>query len=149
MRDQIDNHIQTLNKYIQAYDFEEAARFINSTISQKDLPRVMHLLTEEHTGLLSYTFVNAMIQLQPLAFWHRMAANIAFESLVHLQGGDKAGLYHIQEAIRLAPEDWRLKEYALCFFEKGIASEEQAKSWATEVLPHEKHNETVNKLLNL
>ncbi|GAB4398813.1 MAG: hypothetical protein OHK0053_18080 [Microscillaceae bacterium] len=136
-----ESELQTrFKEYIFGYRFEEARQLLEYEVKKSQVVRFLHHVTEEHTGLLSYAFINYVLTQEPTAFWHRAAAYLAAESLVGYKLGNHVGLYHILQAIALAPEDWLLKEYALSFYEKGLLANSQAQELAEEVLRHEPFN---------
>ncbi|NJL13592.1 MAG: hypothetical protein HC913_11685 [Microscillaceae bacterium] len=127
-------------EHLFAYRFAEAYQLLEYEVKKNQLVRFLHQVTEEHTGLLSYTFINFVLAQESSAFWHRAAAYLAAESLVGYKLGNHVGLYHILQAIALDPEDWLLKEYALSFYDKGLLANPLAQELAEEVLRHEPFN---------
>lgn len=142
---------QTLNQlaqFLKDLKFEEAEKLLTTTFSPPQYIRILHNITEQKTGLISYTFVNHLIHKYQTAFWHKVAACIAAESLDHVALGHNAGLYHILQAIRLDPQDWMLKDYALSFYKEGILDKGLAKQYAQEVLKFEPKNQQALKIIN-
>lgn len=143
-----DLSIKQLNNFILERNFEEAAKIILHEIQPAQVTRVLHQLTEQGLGLMSYTFINYMIQQEPVAFWHKVAACLASESLDKISRGHNAGLYHILLAVELAPQDWSLKEYALGFYQEGLLDLSKARQFALEILAHEPDNKLALKILS-
>lgn len=142
MSTQIDTKDQMLYQladFIQNRQFEEAEALLMEAFPRPRIARALHSITQQETGLLTYTFTNYLIQKHGTAFWHRVAACIVAESLDIAQG-NRAGLYHVMEAIKLAPDDWHLKEYALGFYDKGCLELAQAQDFAKLVLEYEPYN---------
>jgi hypothetical protein len=132
---------------LKMLDFAEAEKILTHNFRSAQITRILHHITEQHTGLLSYTFVNYILQKSPSAFWHRVAACLAAESLDHILLGHTAGLFHILQAIQLDPNDWLLKEYALGFYKEGILDKKLALQFAQIVLQHEPQNQLALKIL--
>ena len=143
-----DKILNQLGELIISYQFDEAEKLIDSYIRESQIIRILHYLTEQKTGILSYTFVNYLIQKHHSAFWHRVAACITSESLDHVSQGHKAGLYHSLKAIELNPDDYLLKEYALSFYSEGFMDKALAKEFAQAVLEKEPNNKLALKILN-
>lgn len=142
-----DEHQRTIAQLLKTREFDEAADFIATNIKKSQIIRVLHTLTEQDTGLLSYTFVNYILIKEESAFWHKVAACIATESLNHVVQGHNAGLFHILRAIELDPKDYLLKEYALGFYEEGLLTISMARTFAKEVLQHEAGNKQAARIL--
>ncbi|MCU0447591.1 MAG: hypothetical protein MUE85_22050 [Microscillaceae bacterium] len=138
--------IKSLVIHLKNLNFGEAEKTLLENFRLAQITRVLHQITEQHTGLLTYTFVNYIIQKSPSAFWHRVAACLAAESLDHIMLGHSAGLYHILQAIELTPDDWTLKEYALGFYKEGILDKQLALQFAHTVLQYEPHNQVALKI---
>ncbi len=138
---------ETLLQALKDFQFEKAEMLLEQNVSPQELTRTLHRVIEKGAGILAYTFVNHMIARHQTAFWHRVAAFVIAESLEHIEQGNNAGLYHILEAIKLAPEDWLLKEYALSFYDGGILGEELAKELANAILEKEPFNKLAIKVI--
>jgi hypothetical protein len=139
--------INSIVSSLKMLDFAEAEKILLANFRTAQITRILHSITEQHTGLLTYTFVNHLLQKSPSAFWHRVAACLAAESLDHILLGHTAGLYHILQAIKLAPDDWMLKEYALGFYKEGILDKKLALQFAQIVLQNEPQNQLALKVL--
>jgi hypothetical protein len=140
--------LNQLGQFLKELKFEEAEKLLTTAFHPPQYIRVLHNVTEQKTGLISYTFVNYLIQKYQNAFWHKVAACIAAESLDKVVLGHSAGLFHILQAIRLDPQDWMLKDYALSFYKDGILEKSLAKQFAQEVLKFEPKNQQALKISN-
>lgn len=138
---------EALLQSLKSLQFEEVEQLLDQNVKTSEITRTLHQVTEKGAGILAYTFVNYMVARHQTAFWHRVAACVIAESLEHVEQGNNAGLYHILEAIKLAPEDWMLKEYALSFHDDGILEEDMAQSFAKTVLEKEPFNKLAAKII--
>lgn len=146
MNDQ-DLKVIQLSHLLVERNFAQAADLIQTAFQSSQVTRILHNLTEQSTGLITYAFVNYMIRRENTAFWHKVAACIASESLDKVPQGHNTGLYHILEAIKLDPHDWMLKEYALGFYQEGLLQKEKARQFSLEILAHEPANKLALKIL--
>lgn len=132
---------------ILSYRFEEAREFINQHIKEPQIIRTLHYITEQETGLLSYAFINYVLQKEENSFWHKVASVISSESLDKIDKGHQTGLYHLLRAIELNPDDYLLKESALRFYNLQLLGKEKAMEFAQAVLQAEPENRQATRIL--
>ena len=142
-----DQNISLLSSMLAERKFAESANFIEKNFKTSEITRILHNITEQGLGLICYAFANYMIQKNPRAFWHKVAACIASESLDNAVQGHNTGLYHILAAIELDEDDWMLQEYALVFYQEGLLSKDKARQFALQVIVHEPKNKLALKVL--
>ncbi|MGB0523693.1 MAG: hypothetical protein ACPGJS_12075 [Flammeovirgaceae bacterium] len=132
--------IKDLSKLLLNYQFDEAEAYIKSNVHGHEIIKLLHWLAEEETGILTYTFTSHLASKLGTAFWHQASAVLLMESLSHIPSGHIAGYYHLDQAIELAPADWKLKEYALNFYKEGLIELKDAHEISQEVLENDPDN---------
>lgn len=145
----VDPHYGELSKLITELKFEEAEKLIHESFDDDYIIHTLHTMAEDKTDVLSYTFVQYMVQKQESSFWHRIAAILLSESLSHFKHSYHAAAFHIKRAIILNPYDWTLKEYAMMLHEHSVISETEASGYAKIVLRHDPNNAEAKKILNI
>lgn len=140
-------HIDKMAGLINEFQFFDAVNYLESYVEEQNRIKILHLLAEEKTGILTYTFVTKIIAQYNTSFWHRAAAVLLLESLDKLPNGHLAAYYHLQVAADLAPHDWTLKEYVLHFYKEGFVSLRSARIFAEEVLKHNSDNTVAKSIL--
>jgi hypothetical protein len=132
--DQIVKHVAALGTIIGQYQFERATNYLMEEVPAEHRLQALHLATEEHLGVLAYTFASRNVAVYGSSFWHRAAAMVVLESLDALPNKTAAAYYHLHQAMELDPNDAGLKEYVLQFHKEGLVSDEEAQVLAQALL---------------
>ncbi len=103
-----------LKSIIQKLDIEGASEFVSGK-SVEELQELLFEYAFDERDIRAYTLMVGLINRDPKWEWHYLASLILCQPLCSLNGAYFAAYHHALEAVKLAPSDGSLKEYALFF----------------------------------
>lgn len=122
-----------LAEFLLAHDFDRASIYLQGHVERDDTARILHMVAEDHAGLLVYTFACYELEKSSSKFWHKVAGMLAYET-IQTDHSNSVAVYHLSRAIELDPADVSLKSYALNLYNTGAMSDEKAKEYAEAIL---------------
>lgn len=133
----------TIRELIEQLRFDEAFDQIKD-IPVDDLSTMLISMTHERSDIRPLTFVVSRLTEDRNWKWHYLTSLLLSQPLCHLEGAYSAAFYHANEAVKLAPDDWTLKEYLLFFhcIPDRLLSDDDARVVAKQILEKDPNNQT-------
>lgn len=129
---------ETLKQLIESGEFEQAIEYVIQ-IDAADLVEILVDTAYELSDFDSisiYFLVEELLQIQENAMLHEVASSILTNVFPLRAGAYNRALYHMRQAVRLSPDNIRMKEGLLFFFDipEHLLADEEARVIAKDVL---------------
>lgn len=129
---------ETLKQLIESGEFEQAIEYVK----QLDADDLVQILVDtayelsDFDSISIYFLVEELLQIQETTMLHEVASSILTNVFPLRAGAYNRALYHMRQAARLSPDNIRIKEGLLLFFDipEHLLADEEARLIAKDVL---------------